>query len=140
MEEADEKPQWESPAAGPRKLPMIGNLLHFCGSLPAHHVLRDLAKRHGSSSGLMHLQIGEISTVIVSSAEMAKEFLRTHDLVFATRPELTAAKILMYNSSDVVFSPYGDHWRQMSKICVMELLNPKLFRSFSSIRQDEMQL
>ncbi|XP_019198315.1 PREDICTED: premnaspirodiene oxygenase-like [Ipomoea nil] len=124
---------------GPWKLPIIGNLLHLCGSSPAHHVLRDLAKRHGSSSGLMHLQIGEISAVIVSSPEMAKEFLRTHDLVFATRPELMAAKILFYNSSDIVFSPYGDHWRQMRKICVMELLNPKLIRSFSSIRQDEIK-
>nr|GMD49001.1 premnaspirodiene oxygenase-like [Ipomoea batatas] len=123
---------------GPWKLPIIGNLFHLGGSsLPAHRLLRDLAKRHGSSSGLMHLQIGEISAVVVSSREMAKEFLRTHDLAFASRPQLLGGNIIFYNCSDIVLSPYGDHWRQMRKICVMELLKPKLIRSFSSIRNDE---
>nr|WMZ41142.1 cytochrome P450 family 71 subfamily D polypeptide 2 [Ipomoea batatas] len=123
---------------GPWKLPIIGNLLHLgASSLPAHRILGDLAKRYGSSSGLMHLKIGEISTVVVSSREMAKEFLRTQDLVFASRAELMGAKILMYNCSDIAFSPYGDHWRQMRKICVMEIFNPKRVRSFSSIREDE---
>ncbi|XP_019162053.1 PREDICTED: premnaspirodiene oxygenase-like [Ipomoea nil] len=123
---------------GPWKLPIVGNLFHLAGSsLPAHRLLSDLAKRHGSASGLMHLQIGEVSAVVVSSSEMAKEFLRTHDLVFASRPEILSSKIILYNCSDIVMSPYGDHWRQMRKICVMELLNPKLIRSFSSIRSDE---
>ncbi|XP_019162132.1 PREDICTED: premnaspirodiene oxygenase-like [Ipomoea nil] len=122
---------------GPWKLPIIGNLLHLSGSLPAHRLLSDLAKRYGSSSGLMHLQIGEIPAVIVSSREMAKEFLRTHDLAFASRPELTATKVLFYNCWEVAFSPYGDLWRQMRKICVTELLNAKIVRSFSSIRNDE---
>nr|GMD44337.1 premnaspirodiene oxygenase-like [Ipomoea batatas] len=123
---------------GPWKLPIIGNLLHLgASSLPIHRILGDLSKRYGSSSGLMHLKIGEISTVVVSSREMAKEFLRTQDLVFASRPELMGTKILVYNCSDIAFSPYGDHWRQMRKICVMELFNPKRVRSFSSIRQDE---
>nr|GMD44340.1 premnaspirodiene oxygenase-like [Ipomoea batatas] len=117
---------------------MIGNLFHLgSSSLPAHRLLSHLAKRHGSSSGLMHLQIGEISAVVVSSREMAKEFLRTHDLAFASRPQLLGGNIIFYNCSDIVLSPYGDHWRQMRKICVMELLKPKLIRSFSSIRNDE---
>nr|GMD47732.1 premnaspirodiene oxygenase-like [Ipomoea batatas] len=124
---------------GPWKLPIIGNLLHLsCSSLPFHRILGDLAKRYGSSSGgLMHLKIGEISFVVVSSPEMAKEFLRTQDLVFASRAELMGTKILLYNCSDIAFSPYGDHWRQMRKISVMELFNPKRVRSFSSIRQAE---
>nr|GMD44342.1 premnaspirodiene oxygenase-like [Ipomoea batatas] len=123
---------------GPWKLPIIGNLLHLgASSLPIHRIFGDLAKRYGSSSGLMHLKIGEISAVVVSSREMAKEILRTQDLVFASRPGIMSAKILLYNCSDIAFSPYGEHWRQMRKICVMELFNPKRVRSFSSIRQDE---
>nr|GLL38194.1 premnaspirodiene oxygenase-like [Ipomoea trifida] len=102
---------------GPWKLPIIGNLLHLSSSsLPPHRALVDLAKRYGSSSGLMHLKLGEISTVVVSSREMAKEILRTQDVVFASRAELMATKILLYNRTDFTFSPYGDHWKQMRKI------------------------
>ncbi|XP_031102494.1 premnaspirodiene oxygenase-like [Ipomoea triloba] len=119
---------------GPMKLPIIGNLLHITGPVLPHRALRDLARKYG---GLMSLQIGEISAVVVSSPDMAKEFLRTHDLAFATRAETLAGSILLYNNSDIVLGPYGDYWRQMRKICITELLNPRLVKSFSSIRHDE---
>uniref|UniRef100_M1D2E3 Cytochrome P450 71D7 n=2 Tax=Solanum tuberosum TaxID=4113 RepID=M1D2E3_SOLTU len=106
---------------------------HIVGGYP-HHVLRDLAKIYGP---LMQLQLGEVSVVVVTSSEMAKQVLKTHDLAFASRPKLLVTDIITYDSRDIAFSPYGDYWRQMRKICVMELLNAKNVRSFSSIRRDE---
>ncbi|KAH0764459.1 hypothetical protein KY285_000330 [Solanum tuberosum] len=85
----------------------------------------------------MHLQLGEVSVVVVTSPDMAKQVLKTHDLAFASRPKLLAADILFYNGTDVVFSPYGEYWKQMRKICLLELLGAKNVKSFSSIRQDE---
>ncbi|KAK6775228.1 hypothetical protein RDI58_026229 [Solanum bulbocastanum] len=118
---------------GPWKLPFIGSMHHIVGGYP-HHVLRDLAKKYGP---LMHLQLGEVCVVVVTSSEMAKQVLKTHDLAFASRPKLLVTDIITYDSRDIVFSPYGDYRRQMRKICVMELLNAKNVRSFSSIRHDE---
>ncbi|XP_060214645.1 premnaspirodiene oxygenase-like [Lycium barbarum] len=119
---------------GPWRLPIIGSLHHLTGTLP-HHTFRRLAQRYGP---LMYLQLGEIPTSVVSSPSMAKEVLKTHDLAFATRPELTSTKILFYNYKDIGFSPYGDYWRQMRKICVIELLSAKMVKSFSAIREDEL--
>ncbi|MCD7458695.1 hypothetical protein HAX54_038911 [Datura stramonium] len=118
---------------GPWKLPLLGSMFHLLGG-PPHRVLRDLAKKYGP---FMHLQLGEVSLVVVTSPDMAKQVLKTHDLAFASRPILVAAEIVCYNGSDIVFSPYGDYWRQMRKICLLELLSAKNVKSFSSIRRDE---
>ncbi|KAH7843106.1 hypothetical protein Vadar_012645 [Vaccinium darrowii] len=94
---------------GPWKLPLIGNLhqLTVAGTLP-HHTLRRIAGKYGP---LMHLQLGEVSTIIVTSAEIAQEVLKTHDIIFAQRPFVLAASALTYDATDIVWSPYGDYWR-----------------------------
>ncbi|CAN4092498.1 unnamed protein product [Withania somnifera] len=118
---------------GPWKLPFLGSMHRMIGGLP-HHVLRDLAKKYGP---IMHLQLGEISAVAITSPEMAKQVLKTHDLAFASRPKLLASEIVLYNCSDVAFCPYGDYWRQMRKICVFEVLSTKNVRAFRWIRREE---
>ncbi|CDP15064.1 unnamed protein product [Coffea canephora] len=103
--------------------------------IPTHHALRKLAQNHGA---LMHLQLGEICSVVVSSPRLAKEIMKTHDLAFANRTQFVAGEILVYNCLDMVLCEYGDFWRQMRKYaCTLELRSAKNVRSFESIRQDE---
>ncbi|KAK2971436.1 hypothetical protein RJ640_028474 [Escallonia rubra] len=118
---------------GPWKLPFIGNMWCLVGSAP-HRALRDLAKKYRP---LMHLQLGEISAVVVSTPQMAKEFMKTHDVAFADRQQVLATKIIFYDCEDIATSRYGNYWRQMRKICTLELLTVKKVRSFRAIREEE---
>ncbi|KAK3013248.1 hypothetical protein RJ639_009066 [Escallonia herrerae] len=44
---------------------------------------------------------------------------------------------MSYDSASIAFAPYGDYWRQLRKICVLELLNARRVHSFRSIREEE---
>jgi cytochrome P450 len=119
----------------PPKLPIIGNF-HQLGTLP-HRSLQALSNKYGP---LMFMYLGNVPTLVVSSADMAREIMKTHDIVFSDRPKTTAANMLLYGCKDVAFSPYGEHWRQARKICVLELLSLKSVQSFEYIREEEVEV
>eukprot|EP00253_Pinus_taeda_P008683 PITA_08683 len=118
---------------GPYPWPIIGNFHQV--RLPLHRTLKNLAEKYGP---ILFLRFGSVPTVVVSSSEMAKHFLKTHDLIFASRPLTSVGKYFFYNFKDIAFSPYGDHWRKMRKICVLELLTGKRIESFKHVRQEEL--
>ncbi|KAD2805884.1 hypothetical protein E3N88_39261 [Mikania micrantha] len=81
-----------------------------------------MAKTYGP---LIWLQLGSTPVVIVSSADAAREIMKTHDIIFSNRPFTSVLDRIFYGSKDVVFSPYGEHWRMMKSICVLHLLSSK---------------
>nr|AVX32611.1 cytochrome P450 VoCYP71BE87 [Valeriana officinalis] len=46
-------------------------------------------------------------------------------------------KVLWYDSTSIAFSSYGDYWRQLRKICTMNLLSTKRVEQLRSIREEE---
>ncbi|XP_050221240.1 cytochrome P450 726A27-like [Mercurialis annua] len=118
---------------GPWSVPVIGNMHQLAFRQP-HHRLTELAKSYGP---VLRLQLGQVPAVIISSADAAKQVLKLRENQFLERPSLLAAEIMLYNRSDIIFAPYGDHWRQMKKIAILELLTPKRVQSFKSIREEE---
>ncbi|KAI5352208.1 hypothetical protein L3X38_005099 [Prunus dulcis] len=124
-------PQKQYPPSPP-KLPLIGNL-HQLGSSP-HQSLWQLSKKYGP---VMLLHLGRVPTLVISSAEAAKEALKTNDLHCCSRPSSAGCRRLTYNYLDVAFAPYGEYWREIRKICVLELFSVKRVQSYWSVREEE---
>ncbi|KAF3440442.1 hypothetical protein FNV43_RR18726 [Rhamnella rubrinervis] len=106
------------------------------GEFP-HRDLHKLAKQHGP---IMHIRLGLVPTIVVSSPQAAELFLKTHDLVFASRPPQEAAKHISYNQAGMAFSEYGSYWRNVRKMCTLELLSNLKVNSFRAMRKEEIGL
>uniref|UniRef100_A0A7N0V2S2 Flavonoid 3'-monooxygenase n=1 Tax=Kalanchoe fedtschenkoi TaxID=63787 RepID=A0A7N0V2S2_KALFE len=117
---------------GPRPWPVIGNL-NLIGPIP-HQSLYELSQAYGP---LMQLKFGSSSVVVTNSPDMAKEFLKTHDSKFASRPQLAAGKYTVYNFSDMTWAAYGPHWRQGRKVFLTHLFSSKRLDSYEYIRVEE---
>lgn len=77
---------------------------------------------------------------MASSAEAAREIMRTHDLTFSKRPVYKVHRKVVYQGKDLTFAPYGEYWKQMRGIFVLKLLSSKRVQSFRSIREEETAL
>ncbi|CAK8537675.1 unnamed protein product [Lathyrus sativus] len=120
---------------GPSTLPIIGNL-HLLGKLP-HRTLQSLSKKYGP---IMSMQLGQVPTVVISSSKAAELFLKTHDIVFANRPNIQASKLMSYGSKGVGFTEYGPYWRSMKKLCTLKLLSASKVDMFAPIRKHELDV
>ncbi|CAM0954564.1 unnamed protein product [Alopecurus aequalis] len=120
---------------GPWTLPVIGSLHHLVGTSLPHRAMRDLARRHGAPLMLLHLC--ELRVVVASSAAAARAVMKTHDAAFATRPRTAAIRAITIYGVGVVFAPQGEHWRQLRKLCVTELLSARRVRSLRCSREAE---
>ncbi|XP_037469684.1 premnaspirodiene oxygenase-like [Triticum dicoccoides] len=121
------------PPPSPWALPVIGHLHHVAGALP-HRAMLGLSRRHGP---LMLLRLCELRVVVASSADAAREIMKTQDLAFASRPMTPTGKALLGDSPGIVFTPYGDAWRQLRRICTLELFTSRRVRSFRPVREEE---
>ncbi|CAJ1938003.1 unnamed protein product [Sphenostylis stenocarpa] len=120
---------------GPKGLPILGSL-HMLGPNP-YRDLYQLAQKYGP---IMYLRLGFVPTIVVSSPQAAELFLKTHDLTYASRPPNEAAKYIAWDQRNLSFGQYGSYWRNMRKMCTLELLSHAKINSFRPLREEELDL
>ncbi|XP_075640071.1 geraniol 8-hydroxylase-like [Castanea sativa] len=119
---------------GPKPIPIIGNLLEL-GDKP-HRSLAKLAKTHGP---LMSLKLGQITSVVVSSATMAKEVLQTHDQFLSNRTIPDCIRAHNHQNFGLPWLPVSTQWRVLRKICNSELFAIKILDSNQHFRRKKVQ-
>uniref|UniRef100_A0ACD5WS14 Uncharacterized protein n=1 Tax=Avena sativa TaxID=4498 RepID=A0ACD5WS14_AVESA len=114
---------------GPKPMPIIGNMA-LVDQL-THHGLGALAKKYG---GLLHLRVGCLHVMAVSTPEYAREVLHAHDGAFSNRPATMAIHYLTYGRSDMAFAHNGAYWRQMRKLCFTKIFSRRRVETWLSVR------
>ncbi|KAL7604603.1 hypothetical protein Lser_V15G18804 [Lactuca serriola] len=114
--------------------PIIGHLHLLRGAELPHKVLGDMAEKHGP---IFTIKLGVHQGLVVSDATIAKDCFTTNDKAFASRPKTEASKTMAYNDAVFGLAPYGDYWRKMRKMVVLEVLSQQRVEMIGYIRASE---
>lgn len=88
------RPKYKLPPSPPA-YPIFGHL-HLLGKLP-HQSMAHLANKYGD---IYSLRLGSVPAIVVTTPEMAREFLQTQDKIWASRTvRIKSAYYFSYNYS-----------------------------------------
>ncbi|XP_021769314.1 isoflavone 2'-hydroxylase-like [Chenopodium quinoa] len=113
--------------------PIIGHLYLF--KRPLYRSLAHLAVKYGP---VLYLKMGARPVLLLSSPEAVEECLVKSD-VFVDRPRLLPGKHGGNNYTNMAWSPYGDHWKNLRRIAAVEILSPQRLQILSGIRAEVAQ-
>lgn len=119
----------------PPSLPILGNLLQL--KQPLHSHLHSLSQKYGP---IFSLRLGSHFAVVVSSPSAVEECFTKNDIILANRFRNSKTEYISYNNTVLITSSYGDHWRNLRRICALEILSTHRINSFSNLRVDEAKL
>ncbi|KAE8693193.1 geraniol 8-hydroxylase-like [Hibiscus syriacus] len=119
---------------GPFNFPILGSL-HRLGSHP-NQSLFELAKTYGP---LMTLRLGYVTTVVVSSAEIAKQVLLTHDETFSDHTVPDAVASQPNHESTLAWAVGDGRWRNRRRICNTQLFTVQRLNSLQHLRHQKVQ-
>ncbi|KAI4353200.1 hypothetical protein L6164_002166 [Bauhinia variegata] len=108
---------------GPKPWPIVGNLPEMLSNKPVGKWIHNLMNEMNTET--VCIQLGSVHVVVVTSPVIAREFLKTQDAVFASRPTSMSTHIVTKGYLTTALVPFGEQWKKMKKILVKELLSPQ---------------
>ncbi|MED6150366.1 hypothetical protein PIB30_071572 [Stylosanthes scabra] len=119
---------------GPKPLPIIGNILQL-GTQP-HQSLTKLSQTYGP---IMTLKLGNITTIVISSPQLAKEVLHKNDLISTYRSVPDTLRALDHNIYSVGWMQPSNEWRILRKICATKVFSSQQLDSTQVLRQKKVR-
>ncbi|XP_076953912.1 putative (S)-N-methylcoclaurine 3'-hydroxylase isozyme 2 [Bidens hawaiensis] len=119
---------------GPRPWPIIGNI-HQIAKNP-HLAAAKFANEYGP---LISLRLGTQFLVVASSAEAAKEVLKTQDRLLSGRTIPHALHLTSYMDNYLVWArDCNEHWKSCRTVSRLELFSAKAIEAQSSLRNEKL--
>ncbi|XP_065880257.1 cytochrome P450 81C13-like [Euphorbia lathyris] len=118
----------------PFALPIIGHLHLLNKSLPLPLALETLLSQFGQ---IISLKFGCRPVLVVSSPSAVEECLAKNDVIFANRPKSMSGDHFTYNYVTYVWASYGDLWRSLRRLTVVEMFSSKSLQRTCAIREEE---
>ncbi|XP_004246575.1 iridoid oxidase-like [Solanum lycopersicum] len=100
---------------GPRWWQLLANI--FQSGFAPHVSFAKLANKHGP---MMTLWLGSMTTIVISSNEVAREMFKNHDIVLAGRKIYESMKGDIGNEGSLITNQYGPQWRMLRRLCTTE--------------------
>nr|AKI33916.1 cytochrome P450 76AD1-like protein [Ercilla volubilis] len=119
---------------GPKPLPIFGNIFEL-GEKP-HRSFTRLAKIYGP---LINLKLGSVTTIVVSSSEVAKEMFLKNDQALANRTIPDSVRAGNHDKLSMSWLPVSEKWRNFRKISAVQLLSTQRLDASQSLRQAKVQ-
>ncbi|KAI7747105.1 hypothetical protein M8C21_006793, partial [Ambrosia artemisiifolia] len=116
---------------GPVGLPIVGNLFEI-GPKP-HESLAKLAQKHGP---FMTIRLGNITSIVASTPDAAREILQRKDDACSSRPIPDVVNALKHPEAAILWMPPNQTWRAMRKALNIYLTIPHKLDAFSHVREN----
>ncbi|CAN6980594.1 unnamed protein product [Brassica oleracea var. botrytis] len=123
----------ESPPSPP-SLAIIGHLHLFLSPL-IHKCFQRISSKYGP---YLHLRIFHLPIVLVSSASMASEIFKSHDVNISSRGLPPIDESLFFGETGFFSAPHGDYWKFMKKLLITKLLGPHAIERLRAVRAEEL--
>ncbi|KAL1536249.1 phenylalanine N-monooxygenase [Salvia divinorum] len=120
---------------GPTAYPIVGSLPEMLWKKPAFRWIHNVMKQLNTE--IACIKLGRVHVITVTSPELSIEFLRKHDGVFASRPDVSSARLTSDGYLTPAMSFSGDQWKKMRRVMVSEVLTNDVFGRLHSKRCDE---
>ncbi|KAG6400077.1 hypothetical protein SASPL_141565 [Salvia splendens] len=82
-----------------------------------HNVMKQL------NTEIACIKLGRVNVITVSSPELSIEFLKKHNSVIASRPDVSSARLVSNGYLSPSLSPSGNQWTKMRRVLVSEVFD-----------------
>ncbi|KAJ7618765.1 cytochrome P450 [Roridomyces roridus] len=97
---------------GPRKLPILGNLLDV-GGRPMSEACRDWSREYNSD--IIHLNLAGTSIIVLSSLEATDNLMEKRSAIYSDRPPMPMLYMMGFEYL-LIFMKYGEMWKTQRRL------------------------